>query len=92
VVVWKLDRLGRNTRNLLALIDDLESRDIHFRSLTEGLSTAGPMGTAMLTVMSAFAQLERNQLAERTRAGMAAAAANGRPAACGKSRLSAPRS
>lgn len=80
VVVWKLDRLGRNTRNLLALIDDLESRGIHFRSLTEGIATTGPMGTAMLTVMSAFAQLERDQLAEPTRAGMVVAAANGRPA------------
>lgn len=80
VVVWKLDRLGRNTRHLLPLIDDLKSRGIHFRSLTEGIATTGPMGTAMLTVMSAFAQLERDQLAERTRAGMAAAAANGRPA------------
>jgi DNA invertase Pin-like site-specific DNA recombinase len=78
VVVWKLDRLGRNTRNLLARIDDLETRGIHFRSLTEGIATTGPMGTAMLTVMAAFAQ--RDQLAERTRAEMAAAAANGRPA------------
>lgn len=72
-VVWKLDRVGRNTRNLLALIEDLESRGIHFRSLIEGISTA------MLTVMSAFAQLECDQLAERTRAGVAAVAANGRP-------------
>jgi DNA invertase Pin-like site-specific DNA recombinase len=62
VVVWKLDRLGRNTRNLLALIDDLEGRGVHFRSLTEGISTTGAMGRAMLTVMSAFAQLERDQL------------------------------
>ncbi|WP_262495447.1 recombinase family protein [Paeniglutamicibacter gangotriensis] len=75
VVVWKLDRLGCNTRHLLELIDDLESRGIHFRSLTKGISTIGPMGTAMLTVMSAFAQLGRDQLAERTKAGMAAAAA-----------------
>ncbi|WP_104045460.1 recombinase family protein [Arthrobacter sp. ZGTC412] len=80
VVVWKLDRLGRNTRNLLALIDDLERRGVHFRSVTEGISTTGPMGRAMLTVMSAFAQLERDQLAERTRAGMAAAAEHGRKA------------
>lgn len=78
VVVWKLDRLGRNTRNLLAMIDDLDDRGVGFRSLTEGLTTTGPMGRAMLTVMSAFAQLERDQLAERTRAGMAAAAAVGR--------------
>jgi DNA invertase Pin-like site-specific DNA recombinase len=80
VVVWKLDRLGRNTRNLLALIDDLEHRGVHFRSVTEGISTTGPMGRAMLTVMSAFAQLERDQLAERTRAGMAVAAEHGRKA------------
>ena len=80
VVVWKLDRLGRNTRNLLALIDDLEQRGVHFRSVTEGISTTGPMGRAMLTVMSAFAQLERDQLAERTKAGMAAAAEHGRKA------------
>jgi DNA invertase Pin-like site-specific DNA recombinase len=80
VVVWKLDRLGRNTRNLLALIDDLEDRGVHFRSLTEGITTTGAMGKAMLTVMSAFAQLERDQLAERTRAGMASAAAHGRRA------------
>ncbi|MDR7161761.1 recombinase family protein [Arthrobacter sp. BE255] len=80
VVVWKLDRLGRNTRNLLALIDDLERRGVHFRSVTEGISTTGPMGRAMLTVMSAFAQLERDQLVERTRAGMAAAAEHGRKA------------
>jgi DNA invertase Pin-like site-specific DNA recombinase len=80
VVVWKLDRLGRNTRNLLALIDELEGRGVHFRSLTEGITTAGAMGRAMLTVMSAFAQLERDQLSERTRAGMTAAAAHGRRA------------
>ncbi len=80
MVVWKLDRLGRNTRNLLALIDDLEHRGVHFRSITEGISTTGPMGRAMLTVMSAFAQLERDQPAERTRAGMAAAAEHGRKA------------
>ncbi|MFC7403464.1 recombinase family protein [Citricoccus sp. GCM10030269] len=78
LVVWKLDRLGRNTRRLLDLVDSLESRGIHFRSLTEGIVTTGPMGKAMLTVMSAFAQLERDQLAERTRAGLAAAAARGR--------------
>ncbi|WP_334683902.1 recombinase family protein [Arthrobacter sp. CAN_A214] len=65
---------------MLALIDDLEQRGVHFRSVTEGISTTGSMGRAMLTVMSAFAQLERDQLAERTRAGMAAAAENGRKA------------
>ena len=57
----------------------MSRQGIHFRSLTEGIAATVPMGTAMLTVMSAFAQLERDKLAERTRAGMAVAAAHGRP-------------
>jgi DNA invertase Pin-like site-specific DNA recombinase len=78
LTVWKLDRLGRNTVHLLQLVDDLHQRGIGFHSVTEGLSTEGPMGRAMLTVMSAFAQLERDTMVERTKAGLAAAAANGR--------------
>ena len=78
LVVWKLDRLGRNTINVLQLIEHLTERGISFRSVTEGLHTDGPMGKAMLTVMAAFAQLERDTMIERTRAGLAAAAANGR--------------
>ena len=78
LTVWKLDRLGCNTQHVLAVVDQLTSRGIGFRSLTEGLHTDGPMGTAMLTIMAAFAQLERDTLIERTRAGLAAAAANGR--------------
>ncbi|MDT5350836.1 MAG: hypothetical protein QOH91_4123 [Mycobacterium sp.] len=78
VTVWKLDRLGRNTQHVLAVVHDLTSRGIGFRSLTEGLHTEGPMGKAMLTIMAAFAQLERDTMIERTRAGLAAAAASGR--------------
>ena len=51
---------------------------IHLRSLTEGIATNGPMGKAMLTVMSTFAQIERDQLAKRTKAGLVTAAARGR--------------
>lgn len=76
--VWKLDRLGRNTQHVLAVVDELTSRGIGFRSITEGLHTEGAMGKAMLTIMAAFAQLERDTMVERTRAGLAAAAANGR--------------
>lgn len=78
LTVWKLDRLGRNTRHVLEVVDQLTARGIGFRSLTEGLHTDGPMGKAMLTIMAAFAQLERDTMIERTRAGLAAAAANGR--------------
>jgi len=78
LTVWKLDRLGRNTQHVLAVVDALTSRGIGFRSITEGLHTEGAMGKAMLTIMAAFAQLERDTMIERTRAGLAAAAANGR--------------
>lgn len=79
--MWKLDRLGRNTRHLL---DDFKSRGIKFRSLRDGIATdpdsevGGAIAQAMVTIISAFAQLERDQLSERTSAGMAAAAAAGR--------------
>ncbi|WP_017199009.1 recombinase family protein [Arthrobacter sp. M2012083] len=86
VVVWKLDRLGRNTRHLLELLDDFKSRGIKFRSLRDGIATdpasevGGAIAQAMVTIISAFAQLERDQLSEPTKAGMAAAAGNGRKA------------
>lgn len=78
LTVWKLDRLGRNTQHVLAVVEELTARGVGIRSLTEGLHTDGPMGKAMLTIMAAFAQLERDTMIERTRAGLAAAAANGR--------------
>lgn len=78
LTVWKLDRLGCNTRHVLEVIDQLHERGVRFRSLPEGLDTAGPMGRAMTTIMAAFAQLERDVLIERTNAGLAAARANGR--------------
>jgi DNA invertase Pin-like site-specific DNA recombinase len=78
LTVWKLDRLGRNTQHVLAVVDDLRSRGVAFRSITEGLDTTGPMGTAILTIMAAFAQLERDIIIERTRAGLKEAAKNNR--------------
>jgi DNA invertase Pin-like site-specific DNA recombinase len=77
VVVWKLDRLGRNTRNTLDLLATLAECGVGFRSLTEGLDTNGPMGRAMVTIIAAFAELERDTIRERTRAGLAAARARG---------------
>src|SRR5258705_10521104 len=55
LTVWKLDRLGRNTQHVLAVVDLLTSRGIGLRSLTEGLHTDGPMGKAILPIMALFA-------------------------------------
>jgi DNA invertase Pin-like site-specific DNA recombinase len=77
-LVWKLDRLGRNVRQVLDLLEGMRTRGVEFRSLTEGLQTTGPMGQAMVTIMAAFAELERNMLVERTKAGLEAARKKGR--------------
>lgn len=78
-VVWKLDRLGRNTKNVLEVIENLIDRGVTFKSLTEQIDlSAGPMGKAMLTILSAFAELERATMVERTRAGLEAAKAKGK--------------
>jgi DNA invertase Pin-like site-specific DNA recombinase len=78
LVLWKLDRLGRNTRGVLELVEALTRRGIGLRSITEEIDTSGPMGKAILTVMLAFGTLERDVLIERTRAGLDAARAQGR--------------
>ena len=62
LVVWKLDRLGRNTRGVLEMLDDLAKREVGLLSITEQIDTAGAMGKAITTVMLAFAALERDVL------------------------------
>lgn len=71
VVVYKLDRLSRSQKDTLYLIEDVfNPAGVSFTSLNENLDTAMPMGRAMLGIMSAFAQLERETIRERTRMGM----------------------
>lgn len=72
IVVWKLDRLGRNVVQLYNRVNDLKQRGIFFRSLTEGFDLSTPMGKAMFGMMAVFAQFERDQIAQRTAAGMKA--------------------
>ncbi len=78
LVLWKMDRAGRNTRGVLELVEDLTRRGVGLRSITEEIDTSGPMGKAILTVMLAFGTLERDVLIERTRAGLDAARSRGR--------------
>lgn len=70
VMVYKLDRLSRSQRDTLELIEDhFLKNDVDFISVTETLDTTTPMGRAMIGIMSAFAQLERELIAERMRDG-----------------------
>ncbi|GAB7043781.1 MULTISPECIES: recombinase family protein [Catenuloplanes] len=79
--VWKLDRLGRSVKDVLTIADDLHGRDIGLRILTgklSGVYTPTGEGKFFFTMMAAFAELERDIIRERTRAGLDAAKAQGR--------------
>ena len=78
LVVWKLDRLGRSMRNLVILVEELKQRSVNFRSLTDSIDTSTPMGRFFFHVMGALAEMERELIVERTRAGLVAARAHGR--------------
>jgi DNA invertase Pin-like site-specific DNA recombinase len=77
LTVWKLDRLGRSLRDLITMLDDLKHRGVKFRSLTEAIDTDTPTGRAMWQMIGVLAELERSLIAERTRAGVAAARVRG---------------
>ena len=78
LVIWKLDRLGRTVKRLVDFVADLQERKIQFRSLTDGIDTTPPAGRFFFHVMASLAQMERELLVERTRAGLAAARRRGR--------------
>ncbi|MBC1227653.1 recombinase family protein [Listeria booriae] len=76
-IVFKLDRLGRTTRQLLELIEDLQKREIVFISLQDSIDTSTSMGKFIFTVMSAFAEMEADLIRERTIAGIKSARLKG---------------
>ena len=78
LVVWKLDRLGRNVKDLIAFIEKLKGRGVAFQSLQDSIDTSSAVGQFFFHVLSALAELERSLLVERTQAGLAAARARGR--------------
>ena len=75
LVVVGLDRLARSVSHLLDVIEQLEAKGAHFRSLRDPIDTTTPQGMFSLQVLGAVAQLERALIAERTKAGPRAAAA-----------------
>ena len=78
LVVWRLDRLGRSLKDLIALVEDLERRQIGFRSLQESIDTTTSGGKLIFHVFGALAEFERNLIRERTQAGLQSARARGR--------------
>ncbi|WP_446681800.1 recombinase family protein [Chromobacterium violaceum] len=78
LIVWRLDRLGRNLQDLINIVNDLETRGIKFKSLKESVDTGGPAGKLVFHLFAALAQFERELVRERTLAGLEAARARGR--------------
>jgi len=78
LVVWRLDRLGRNLPDLVKIVADLEAGGIGLESITENIETASSTGKLVFHVFAALAEFERNVIRERTLAGLKAARARGR--------------
>jgi DNA invertase Pin-like site-specific DNA recombinase len=77
VVCWRLDRLGRNLKHLIMLVDELTALSVGFVSLHEGIDATTPAGRLQLHVLGAIAEFERARLRERVMAGLARARAQG---------------
>lgn len=78
LVVWRLDRLGRSLQGLIELINELNAKDVHFRSLMENIDTTSSSGRLVFHMMGALAEFERNLIRERTQAGLDEARVRGR--------------
>src|SRR5512134_1651351 len=77
-VVWKLDWLSRSLKDLLHIIEQIESVGAGFRSLTEAIDTMSSAGRMLMQRLGSFAAFERAMIRERTRVGLATARQEGR--------------
>ena len=78
LVVWRLDRLGRSLKDLIARAESLRSESVGLKSLKEAIDTDSPTGQLVFHIFGALAEFERTLIRERTQAGLQAARARGR--------------
>jgi DNA invertase Pin-like site-specific DNA recombinase len=78
VLVAAFDRIARNVRHFLDVLDELSHLNVQFISMRENIDTGGPLGRAMLTIIGAISELERSLIVERVKAGMRRAKLEGR--------------
>lgn len=77
IVVWRLDRLGRTLRGVIETVEEMATQGVNIVSLNESVDTSTAMGKAFFQIAMVFAELERNLISERTKAGMAQRRAEG---------------
>ena len=78
LVVWKIDRLGRSLSHLIRIVEEIKTRGVAFRSLTEQMDTTTPHGEFLFNIFGSLAQYERALIKERVMAGLVAARRRGR--------------
>ncbi len=78
VLVWASDRIARSVKHFLELLDEFNRLNIEYVSFREQIDTGGPLGRAVVIIIGAVAELERNLIIERVRAGMRRAKLEGR--------------
>lgn len=78
IVIWKLDRLGRNLRHLIELVESLKTMGVELISINDNINTITPTGKLTFAIFAALAEFERDIIRERTYAGLDAARARGR--------------
>jgi len=78
VLVWASDRIARSVKHFLDVLDELNRLNVEFISFREQIDTGGPLGRAVVVIIGAIAELERNLIIERVRAGMRRARLEGR--------------
>src|ERR1700751_6223282 len=78
LVVWRLDRLGRNLKHLITLLEEFQALGIAFVSLAEGIDATTPAGKLQMHILGAIAEFERGRIRERVVAGLRRAKAQGK--------------
>lgn len=78
LIVWKLDRLGRSTKDLIELVANFQKRKINLISLNDPIDTTSPSGILVFQIFCALAEHERNVIVQRTKAGLDSARTRGR--------------
>jgi DNA invertase Pin-like site-specific DNA recombinase len=78
VLVWRFDRFARSTKHLILALEEFKNLGVDFVSYQENIDTSSPLGSAIFTIISAVAQLERDIIAERVKAGLRRAQENGK--------------
>lgn len=79
VIVWKFDRLGRSTAHLLQVLQEMQNKNIRLIATSQNIDTSTPIGKFFFTILSGFAEMEREMITERIKLGLARRKKQGKP-------------